>query len=118
MPSPAPVPRPVRRRPPKKVMKTFRLPPDLASYIEAESSRCGLDATAFVTRVLDGYRSDYGLPSAARAMLEEDRTALQLERHEYLLHALYQRQLDIRDKGAGFDSPRGMAPLIRDGWRR
>ncbi|MCM2333336.1 MAG: hypothetical protein NDI82_05250 [Anaeromyxobacteraceae bacterium] len=93
-------------------MKTFRLPPVLVAYIQAESARCGLDTTAFVTRVLDGYRTDYGLPSAARAMLEEDRYALALERGEYLLHALYQRQLEVRDKGPGFDAPSERIALL------
>ena len=104
MPSPAPVPCPVRKRT-RKIMKTFRLPSALVEFIQAESARCGLDTTAFVTRVLDGYRTDYGLPAAARAVLDEDRRALSLEPHEYILQVLYQRQLDVRDKGAGFDSP-------------
>lgn len=117
MPSPAPVPRPVRKRP-RKIMKTFRLPPVLAAYIQTESARCGLDTTAFVTRVLDGYRTDYGLPSAGRAVLDEDRYALALERDQYLLHALYQRQLEVRDKGPGFDSPSsGIEPLMGEGGR-
>ena|SRR5690349_12026639 len=93
------------QRPPRKVKRTFRLRPDLVAYLDAEARRCGLDATAFVTRVLDGYRTDYGLPLSGRAVLEADRHELGMEPHEYLLHALFRRHLEIRDRGAGFDAP-------------
>jgi hypothetical protein len=96
-------------RAPKKVMVNFRLRPDLVAYLKAESRRCGLDCTAFVTRALDCFRTDYGLPLAARALVESDRDALGMEPHEYVLHALFQRLLDIRERGPGFDAPRACA---------
>ena len=39
----------------------------------------------------------------AAALLEADREALGLERYEYLLHVLFQRSLELREKPAGFD---------------
>ena len=109
MPTPEPLsPRNVYAMP-EKIMQTFRLRADLVAYLKAESRRCGLDATAFVTRVLDGFRTHYGLPRAARAVLEEDRQALGMEPDEYLLHVLFQRQLEIRERGAGVDAPHGLA---------
>jgi hypothetical protein len=38
-------------------------------------------------------------------LIEADREALGLERYEYILHVLYQRALELREKGAGFDAP-------------
>ncbi len=42
----------------------------------------------------------------SRPHLEADREALGLGRYEYLLHLLYQRSLELREKGPGFDAPR------------
>jgi len=75
MPSPAPVPRPVRKRP-RKIMKTFRLPPVLAAYIQTESARCGLDTTAFVTRVLDGYRTEQDYTQRVKRHADSDEARL------------------------------------------
>jgi hypothetical protein len=113
MPAFETVSRPVARRAPRKIQQTFRLPPKLVAFIQEESSRCGLNATDFVTQILDGYRTDYGLPAAARAVLDEDRQALGLEPDQYILHALFQRQLELRDKGVGFDGPRPSAVIRR-----
>jgi len=60
-----------------------------------------------VNRMLDGIRTWFGLPYAATALLEADREALGLDRHDYLLHVLFQRSLELREKGAGFDAPGG-----------
>lgn len=40
----------------------------------------------------------FGLPHAATVLLEADREALGLGRYEYLLHLLYQRSLELRQK--------------------
>ncbi len=34
-----------------------------------------------------------------------DREALRMRRYEYLLHLLFQRSLELREKGPGFDAP-------------
>ncbi len=46
-----------------------------------------------------------GLPHAATALLEANREALGLERYEYLLHLLFPRSLELREKPPGFDAP-------------
>jgi hypothetical protein len=89
----------------EKLMQTFRMSRDLVTFLKSEATRSGLDLTAHVTRILDGTRTWFGLPAAATALLEADREALGLERHAYLLHLLYQRSLELRDKGPGFDAP-------------
>ena len=33
--------------------------------------------------------------------------ALRMERYEYVLHLLFQRALELREKGPGFDAPGG-----------
>ena len=33
--------------------------------------------------------------------------ALRMERYEYVLHLLFQRTLELREKGPGFDAPGG-----------
>jgi len=86
-------------------MHTFRMPRDLVAFLKAEASRGGRDLTGHVIRSLEGMRTYYGLPEAATALLESDRKLLGMERYEYLLHVLYQRNLEIREKGAGFDAP-------------
>jgi hypothetical protein len=89
----------------EKVMQTFRMPRDLVALVKAEATRKGLDMTALVVRLLHGYLTDFGLPPAATHQLDADREALGMDRMGYLVHLLYQRGLDVREKGAGFDAP-------------
>jgi hypothetical protein len=65
----------------EKVMQTFRMPRELVSFLR------------------------FGLPHAATALLEDDREALGLGRPEYLLHLLYARSIELREKRPGFDAP-------------
>ncbi len=89
----------------EKLMQTFRLPRELVDFLKDEANRAGRDLTAHVARWLDGMRTWFGLPAAATAVLDADRRALGMERYEYLLHLLFQRSLDVREKGPGFDAP-------------
>ena len=38
-------------------------------------------------------------------ILDHGKRVLGLERFEYVLHVLFQRSLELREKGAGFDAP-------------
>lgn len=89
----------------EKVMQTFRMPRDLVALVKAEAARKGLDMTALVVRLLHGYLTDFGLPPAATHQLDADREALGMDRMGYLVHLLYQRGLEVREKGSGFDAP-------------
>jgi len=89
----------------EKLMQTFRMPRELVNFLKTEASQRGADLTGHVVRLLDGVRTWFGLPAAATALLEADREALGLGRYEYLLHLLYQRSLELREKGPGFDAP-------------
>lgn len=89
----------------EKLMQTFRMERTLVTFLKSEAARNGLDLTAHVTRILEGVRTWFGLPAAATMLLEADRETLGLQRHEYLLHLLYQRTLELREKGPGFDAP-------------
>ena len=89
----------------EKLMQTFRMPRELVSFLRQEADRNGRDLTAFVNRQLDGLRTWFGLPEAASTLLEADRAALKMERYEYLLLLLFQRSLELREKGPGFDAP-------------
>ena len=91
----------------EKVMQTFRMPRELVARLRAEANDRGLDLTAYVLKVTGGVVGDFGLPEVARAMLDEDREALRMDRETYLLHLLFQRSLAVRDNGPGFDGPRG-----------
>ena len=93
--------------PTEKLMQTFRLPRELVTFLKAEAARKDMDLTAYVSRHLEGLRTWFGLPAAATALLEEDRMALRMGRYEYVLHLLFQRTLELREKGAGFDAPGG-----------
>ena len=95
----------------EKIIQTFRLPRELVAFLKSDATRRSLDLTAYVTRLLDGFRTYFGLPAAATALLEADREALKLERYEYVLHVFFQRNLEIREKGPGFDGPRGDAAV-------
>jgi len=88
-----------------KQMQTFRMPRPLVAFLKSEAGQGQRDLTGHVVRWLEGIRSSFGLPGAASALLDEDRALLGLERYEYLLHVLYQRSLQLREKGAGFDAP-------------
>jgi hypothetical protein len=89
----------------EKLMQTFRMPRELVIFLKGEAAARGVDLTAHVVRFLDGLRTWFGLPRAATALLEADRQALGLERYEYLLHLLYHRSLELREKPPGFDAP-------------
>ncbi len=89
----------------EKLMQTFRMPRELVSFLRTEAAEGGRDLTAHVNRMLDGLRTWFGLPEAATALLEADRQALRMRRYEYLLHLLFQRSLELREKGPGFDAP-------------
>lgn len=88
-------------------MQTFRMPRELVTFLKGEASRGGRDLTAHVVRWLEGMRTWFGLPGAAAALLDADREALGLERYEYLLHVLFQRSLELREKPPGFDGAAG-----------
>jgi hypothetical protein len=89
----------------ERIMQTFRMTRELVTFLKGEAAAKGLDLTAHVNRMLEGVRTWFGLPHAATALLEADREALGLDRYEYLLHVLFQRSLELREKGAGFDAP-------------
>jgi hypothetical protein len=88
-----------------KQMQTFRMPRLLVAFLKAEAMRSRRDLTGHVVRWLEGVRNHFGLPEAATALLEADRKSLGMERYEYMLHALYHRSLELREKGIGFDAP-------------
>ena len=88
-----------------KVMQTFRMPRLLVTFLKSEARRGQRDLTAHVIRLLEGIRNYFGLPGVATALLETDRKHLEMERFEYLLHVLYARSLQLREKGVGFDAP-------------
>ena len=89
----------------EKLMQTFRMPRELVTFLKFEASQRGADLTGHVVRLLDGIRTWFGLPAAAAALIEADREAMRLGRYEYLLHLVYQRGLELREKGPGFDAP-------------
>jgi hypothetical protein len=91
----------------EKLMQTFRMPRELVARLRAEAERKGLDLTAYIIRVLHGLLTDFGLPEAATALLDEDRAALRMDREVYVLHLLFQRSLAVREQGPAFDAPKG-----------
>jgi len=90
----------------EKLMQTFRMPRELVQDLRAEANRKGLDLTALILKLTSGYLTDFGLPQAATTLLDEDRAALGMDRDVYLLHLLFQRSLEVRDQGPGFDAPK------------
>jgi hypothetical protein len=89
----------------ERLMQTFRMPRELVTFLKSEATQRGVDLTSHVIRLLEGVRTWFGLPHAAVALLEADREALGLGRYEYLLHLVYQRALELREKPPGFDGP-------------
>ena len=89
----------------ERIMQTFRMTRELIIFLKAEAASKGLDLTAYVNRMLEGLRTWFGLPDAASHLLEADRQALKMGRYEYILHVLYQRSQELREKGSGFDAP-------------
>jgi len=89
----------------EKIMQTFRMTRELVTFLKGEAASKGLDLTAYVNRMLEGLRTWFGLPDAASHQLEADRAALKMGRYEYILHVLFQRSLELREKGVGFDAP-------------
>jgi len=89
----------------EKVMQTFRMPLDLVYEFKAEARARGLDATAHVIRVMEGYHRYYGLPRAIVEKLEEDRSQMGMDRFEYFQHVLFRRSEAVEEQGTGFDRP-------------
>jgi hypothetical protein len=89
----------------EKLMQTFRMTRELVAFLKSEASAKGLDLTAYVNRMLEGLRTWFGLPDAASHLLEADRKALNMGRYEHILHILFQRSLELREKSPGFDAP-------------
>jgi hypothetical protein len=88
----------------ERVMQTFRMTRELVSFLRNEANGAGRDLTPHVNRYLEGVRTWFALPEAATRLLEEDRTAMKLDRYEYLLHLLFMRSLELREKGPGFEA--------------
>jgi hypothetical protein len=55
--------------------------------------------------MLDAVRTWFGMPVAAARLLEADCEALRMRRHEYFQHLVFERSLELREKGAGFEAP-------------
>jgi len=89
----------------ERILQAFRIPRELVTFLKSEADATGRDLTAYVNRLLDGFRTWFGLPTVAIRLLEADREALRMQRYEYLLHVLFMRSLDLRERGVGFDSP-------------
>jgi hypothetical protein len=89
----------------EKIMQTFRMTRELITFLKGEAASKGLDLTAYVNRLLDGVRTWFGLPEVSSHHLEADRTALKMGRYEYMQHVMFQRSMEAREKGAGFDAP-------------
>jgi hypothetical protein len=91
----------------EKLMQTFRIPRELVAFLKDDAAKNGLDLTAYVNKMLDGVRTWYGMPVAASQLLEADRETMKLRRYDYIQHLMFQRSLELREKGAGFDAPGG-----------
>jgi hypothetical protein len=89
----------------EKLMQTFRIPRALVTFLKEDAARNGLDLTAYVNKMLDGVRTWYGMPFAASQLLETDRERLKLRRYDYIQHLMFERSLELREKGPGFDAP-------------
>ena len=86
-----------------KVLAAFRIPRALHSTMTQESRAEGLDLTAYVNRLFDGFLHYFGLPSIVREGLEADRDALGFGRYEYLQYVLYRRHEAVAQQGPAFD---------------
>ena len=89
----------------ERIMQTFRMPRELVAFLREEATGAGRDLTPHVNRYLDGIRTWFALPEAVTRLLEEDRAAMKLDRYEYVLHLLFVRSLELREKGPGFEAP-------------
>ena len=84
-------------------MAAFRIPRHLHSTMTQESRAEGIDLTAYVNRLFDGFLHYFGLPSIIRENLERDREALGMSRYEYLQYVLYRRHEAVTENGEAFD---------------
>ena len=85
------------------MLAAFRIPRQLHGTMAEESRAEGLDLTAYVNRLFDGFLHYFGLPGIIRENLERDRAALGLSRYEYLQYVLYRRHEAVTEHGEGFD---------------
>ncbi len=97
-----------------KVVRTFRMPQELVNRLGREAHVRGLDLTALVLRILQGFLTYYSLPEAAIAQLEADRASMKMDRNQYLSHILYHRCLALQERGPGFDDPHAPCTPAQD----
>ena len=69
----------------------------------AKTKTPATDPFSTTEKVMQTFRMPRDLVAFLRS--EADRTALKMERYEYILHLLFQRSLELREKGPGFDAP-------------
>ncbi len=86
-----------------RVLAAFRIPKPLHTTMAEESRAEGLDLTAYVNRIFDGFLHYFGLPTVIRENLERDREALGVSRYEYLQYVLYRRHEAVAEHGEAFD---------------
>jgi hypothetical protein len=84
-------------------MAAFRIPRQLHATMTQESRAEGIDLTAYVNRLFDGFLHHFGLPGIVREGLERDREALGLSRYDYVQYVLYRRHEAVVQHGEAFD---------------
>ncbi len=86
-----------------RIMAAFRMPKPIHTQMTLESRQEGLDLTAYVNRLFDGFLNYFGLPSIVREGLEADRVEMGFNRYEYIQYLLVRRYEATAKEGAGFD---------------
>lgn len=89
----------------EKSVHTFRLPDELVAAMREEGERGGYGLTGLLVRLMNGLLTDFGLPSVATRLLDQDREALGVDRYQYLANLLLERSYQLRQRGVGFDRP-------------
>lgn len=87
---------------------SVRLPVETLNWLKDIAEENGEPTNDVIRRLVDDYRSLYGLPQTFTHQLDADMKANGLkDRREYIMHLLAARLKEILSKGPGFDKEGG-----------
>src|SRR5947209_2902373 len=86
---------------------SVRFPIDVMAWFKSQAESKGEPITDLVRRIVDDYRTLFGLPKLIVDALDADAKALGLPRREYVMHLVARRYEEVLSRGPGFDARKG-----------
>src|SRR5258707_7146964 len=86
---------------------SVRFPIEVMAWFKHHAEAKGEPVTEFLRRIVDDFRTLFGLPRSMVESLEADAAAMKMDRREYLMHLITLRYQQILAHGPGFEKHGG-----------